>query len=289
MEGIVIKKLSNDFWVKVGNEVKKCKPRGNLKSSGIYVGDSVEIEEAQSTIVITKVNERANILIRPPIANLSQLIIVVSPIPKPDFLIVDKLILFAYSHGIKPIIVINKQDISNELNDYIKFAYSSFVDVVFVSAKSGENINKLQDILKGHISAFAGQSAVGKSALINILFNNSKAIEGTLSKKINRGKNTTRHSEIYYNDDIMIADTSGFTSLDETLLPIPYYELPFYYLDYNVYKNQCKYTSCTHINEPYKDCKIKQLVKENKLDENRYERDKKIYDILDTQWVKPHG
>lgn len=289
MEGIVVKKLSNDFWVKIKDEIVKCKPRGNLKSSGIFIGDNVEIEEAENTFVIKKVFNRTNILIRPPVANLSQLIIVIAPIPKPDFLIVDKLILFAYSHGIKPIIVVNKQDISNEINDYVKFAYSNFIDVIFISAKSGQNIKHLKDVLKNHISAFAGQSAVGKSALINMLFNNSKAIEGMLSKKINRGKNTTRHSEIYFDEEIMIADTSGFTSLDETLLPIPYYELPFYYPDYNVYKNQCRYTSCTHINEPYKDCEIKQLVKENKLDVDRYERYKKIYDILEKKWVKTHG
>lgn len=287
-EGIVVKKLTNDFWVKCQKDVFVCKPRGTLKSAGIFVGDNVSITLG-NTNTIDKILPRKNLLIRPPLANLQQLLIVVSPIPKPDFLIVDKLILFSYSHNIKPILIVNKQDLSKQLNEYILKTYSTFVETAFVSAKTSENIELLTKILKGSFSAFAGQSAVGKSALINCLFANENAKEGELSQKINRGKNTTRHSQIYYNDDFMLADTAGFTSLDENLLCIPYYELALYYPDYNKFKHECRYSSCSHYNEPEKDCKIKQLINVDKLDKQRYNRYRKLYESLAKRWTQTHG
>ena len=289
LKGRVVKKLADDFWVHINNENIKCKPRGTLKGSGIYVGDIVDVSLQNNLYVIENLHKRTNLLIRPPIANLQQLIIVISSVPKPDYMIVDKLILFAYSHGITPIIVVNKQDLSESENEYINFAYGKFIKIIYVSAKTSKNIHQLKNVLSNKVSAFAGQSAVGKSALINMLLENEKAIEGELSVKINRGKNTTRHSEIYCHDNIMIADTSGFTSLDERLLPIAYFELPYYYPDYNKYKRECKYSSCMHFNESLQDCKIKQLVNNNKLDKLRYERYKKIYKILEEKWVKTHG
>ncbi len=289
LKGRVVKKLADDFWVHVNNDTIKCKPRGTLKSSGIYVGDIVDVSLQNNLYIIENLHKRTNILIRPPIANLQQLIIVISSVPKPDYMIVDKLILFAYSHGITPIIVVNKQDLSESENQYINFAYGKFIKIICVSAKTGQNFYELKNTLKNKVSAFAGQSAVGKSALINMLLEKETAVEGELSVKIMRGKNTTRHSEIYCHDDIMIADTSGFTSLDERLLPIAYYELPYYYPDYNEYKSECKYSSCMHFNEPLQDCKIKQLVNDNKLDKFRYERYKKIYKILEEKWVRTHG
>ena len=288
-QGLVIKKVANDFWVKYNNDVVVCKPRGSHKFNGIYVGDYVEFSFEKGSYLIEKVLERKNILIRPPLANLEQLIIVISPVPKPDFFVVDKLILFAYCYGIEPILIVNKQDLSNELNDYVTNVYSHFIKTIFLSAKTSEGVNELYEVLSNKISAFAGQSAVGKSALINSLFKFEGAKEGVLSEKINRGKNTTRHCEIYFNNDIMIADTAGFSSLDETLLPIAYYELPYYYPDFNVYKSQCKYTSCVHYKEPSADCKIKSLVNNKTIDKERYLRYRKIYEILQEKWVRTHG
>ncbi len=288
MKGIVTKKIADSFCVKVSNDTFICKPRGNLKAKGIYVGDHVEISKVDDLYVVDKVDQRHNLLIRPPLANLEQIIIVISPVPKPDFYILDKLILFAYCYDIEPIIVINKQDISDEINEYVIKTYSTFVKVVNVSAKTKNGLEQLKTVLKGKLSAFAGQSAVGKSALVNALFGD-KAKEGELSKKVNRGKNTTRHCEIFYDDDIMVADTAGFTSLDETLLPIAYYELPYYYRDYNVYKDKCKYTSCVHVAESVNECKVKEMVKAGVLDRARYDRYAKMYNLLKDKWERTHG
>lgn len=288
MEGIVVKKIADLFTVRIGSEFFVCKPRGNLKQDGIFVGDKVEILKCDKIFVIEKVMPRKNLLVRPPISNLDQLLIVVSPIPKPDFYMVDKLLLFAYSYGIEPIIIVNKQDLSDELNDYISHAYF-FVEKVYCSAKDGQSLNKLKPLLENKISSFAGQSAVGKSALVNALCGENKVLEGLLSERIERGKNTTRHCEIYTIGKMMIADTAGFTSLDETLLPIPYYELALYYPDYVPYKNECKYTTCMHYGESSKDCKIKQLVLSGKLDKERFLRYKTIYKNLEEKWVRTHG
>lgn len=291
MKGIVIKKLADDFWVMCNNENKvyKCKSRGTLKSKGVFIGDNVEFFYDNGIYIITRIEKRKNFLIRPPVANIDQLIIVIAHIPKPDYMLVDKLLLFSYFYNIEPIILVNKQDVSDEENKYVEFTYSKFVKTIFASAKSGFNIELLKNTLKNKISAFAGQSAVGKSALINLIFKNQLANEGNLSVKLNRGKNTTRHSEIYCFDNIMIADTSGFTSLNEKLLDIPYYELPYYYPDYNEHKLDCKYSSCTHTKEPVKDCKIKQLVENKILDKNRHIRYDKIYETLQKKWVETHG
>ena len=288
MEGIVIKKVADDFWVKVGENTYSCKPRGNLKAKGIYVGDNVCITQADGLFVVDRVNSRHNLLIRPPLANLEQMVIVISPIPKPDFNILDKLILFAYCYDIEPIIAINKQDISFEINDYVNSTYSSFIKIVNVSAKDKSGIDELKREMKGKLSAFVGQSAVGKSALINSIFGKNTK-EGELSQKVNRGKNTTRHCEIFYKDDIMVTDTAGFTFLDETLLPIAYYELPYYYRDYNVYKSECKYTSCVHVSENVNECKVKEMVKQGVLDKSRYQRYVKMYNLLKEKWERTHG
>lgn len=286
---IVVKKLADRFWVKNSQGTLCSRPMGKLKANGIFVGDLVEIKEENQEFFITKVLERKNKLIRPPLANLEQLLIVVATVPKPDFFIVDKLLLFAYSNGIEPVLVVNKIDIDTDVLKYVKTTYSSFVKTVFVSAKSQSGLDDLKQILRGKISAFSGQSAVGKSALINSLFPEYKVTEGELSEKIERGKNTTRHTEIFVSEDIYIADTAGFTSLDETLLPIKYYELPFYYPDYLEPKKQCKYNTCVHYKEPREECCIKTLVYQGNLDRQRYERYRKIYEILNERWVKTHG
>lgn len=288
-ECIVVKKIADSFWVKTPEGFFACKPMGKLKQGGVFVGDKVIVELVGEEKVITRVLERKNLLVRPPLANLDQLVIVVSAIPKPDWFIVDKLLLFSFSYGIKPLILVNKIDINLEAKKYVEDTYSSFVDVCFVSAKDKKNLDELKQHLKHKLSAFAGQSAVGKSALINAMFPEHKTIEGELSLKIERGKNTTRHTEIYTSEDIMIADTAGFTSLDETLLPIKYFELPFYYPDYLEPKKECKYSTCVHYKEPGKECKVKQLVSQGCLDRDRYERYRKIYEILNERWVKTHG
>ncbi len=290
MENIVIKIMSNNFWVRLANgEIVVAKPRGTLKSRGIFVGDKVFLNKVLNDYTIDKVYTRKNLLVRPPLANLDELIIVLAGIPKPDFYILDKLILFAYAYGIEPILVVNKQDINLDINEYVKTVYEPIIKVIYISAKSGLGFEQLKDAIKFKISALAGQSAVGKSAIVNRIFGKNISKEGDLSEKINRGKNTTRHCEIFTKWDLLIADTAGFTALDETLLPIPYFELPLYYKDYISYMPKCKYSDCKHINENVCDCAVKCAVQNGQLDNGRYKRYTEIYKALEQKWVKTHG
>ncbi len=290
MQGLVCKKLADKFWVKCQDEVFTCVARKNLKTNGVFVGDNVEVEIIENTPTIEKIYERKNIFIRPPLCNLEMLVITLAQIPMPDFFIVDKLILFSLCYGVEPVIVVNKKDLNTGICEYVERVYKNVVKhIIFTNAKTGEGVQELKTAIKGKLCAFAGQSAVGKSALVNCIMKKHASKEGEISIKNEKGKNTTRHCEIFFEDDCLITDTAGFTSLDEKLLPIAYYELPYYYPDYVKVMDKCKYKSCVHINEPVCDCEVKRLLGENKLDKDRYLRYKEIYKILNSKWVKTHG
>lgn len=292
MNGLVYKKIANSFGVREINSEQEfvCVARGNLKTDGIFVGDRVEFDIFEGQPAIEKIEKRENQLIRPPLANLEQLIIVIAEVPSPDFMIVDKLILFSLCYGIKPIIVVNKKDIVKTVGEYVLKAYKNVVEhIFFTNAITGEGVDELKTIMRGKLSAFAGQSAVGKSALVNKIMAKHLSEVGEISIKNQKGKNTTRHCEIFFEDDIMITDTAGFTSLDEKLLPLAYYELPYYYPDFVDVMEGCKYKSCTHTSEKKEECAVKRAIEQGLVDKDRYLRYKEIYRILHEKWVKTHG
>ena len=282
-KGIVVKKLADKFWVKSDDFTFICVPKKNLKETGLFVGDYVYFDETHKQIL--NIEKRNSLLIRPPIANIDQIIIVVAPIPKPDLLLVDKLILFAFVNDIKPILCINKNDIAKQsFIDNIMSAYKNVLNIVIVSAK--ESIENLDCVLKNKISAFAGQSAVGKSSLTNAILPSLNIEIGDMSK-IERGKNTTRHTELYeIGKNTFIADTSGFTSLDEKYLPIDFENLSKYYPDFINYLAKCKFRSCSHIYE--ENCSVKTAVKNGEIDFGRYDRYKIIYENLKKEWKRKY-
>ena len=181
MQGLVITKNADLFSVESGDKIYNIKPSGKTKEGGIFVGDRVEFDEN-----ITKVLPRKNLLIRPPVANIDRIFIVLSPSPKPDFVLVDKLIIYCVLNDIEPILVLNKIDLAK--GDFVKDVYQDYGDsfkIGEVCAKS-KNVQPLANEIKG-LCVLAGQSAVGKSSLINALLDSDEKI-GNLSKKIERGK-----------------------------------------------------------------------------------------------------
>ena len=286
MKGRVTVKNSDIFQIETENGVYNVASRGKHKNDGIFVGDEVlfDIEK----LVIEKLIPRKNLLIRPNLANLSKLFIVIAFVPKPDFAIVDKLILFSYVYDIEPILVINKTDITDQnFFNKVENIYKNVLKIIYTSAEKNEGIQKLHDEIKNNICAFAGQSAVGKSALITKIYPQSQAIVGELSKKIQRGKNTTRTANLYkLEQNTFIADTPGFSSLDILYLPIKYFELCYYYPDFLKWHENCKYKSCTHSNEPQKECGVKQAVESGHIDKERYNRYVEMFEILKTDFVK---
>lgn len=291
MTGIVYKILADKFWVLAKEGKYICTARGNLKSDGIFVGDHVKISNLSTDEgIIEEVEKRKNQFIRPPLANLDCLIITIAQIPEPDFMIVDKLILFSLAYGVQPYLVVNKIDIDNGICRYVEDAYKNVVEhICYTNAKTGEGVDELKQIMRGKLCAFAGQSAVGKSALVNKIMQSDSSETGEISIKNQKGKNTTRHCQIFFSDDIMVTDTAGFTSLDEKLLPISYFELPYFYPDFVEYHKDCKYKSCAHFNEKKEDCAVKRAVLDGLIDKSRFLRYKEIYKILNEKWVKTHG
>lgn len=263
MNGLILKKNADKFTVELNGKPFVMSAR-NLKKDGIFVGDKVECKND----VIEKVLERKNILIRPPLANVDTMIIVVAKEPKIDFLLVDKLLVFCTVKGIKPILCINKSDLSESFVKDVEKIYKDVVDIVSISTLDKSVLN-LKKYIKG-VTALAGQSAVGKSSIINALLGKEIAVVGDFSKKVMRGKQTTRLVELYdLGNENYLADTAGFSKLSEELLIINENELKDYYPDFIKYAHMCKYKSCQHLK--LDDCGVVKAVSVGKISKIRYE------------------
>ena len=286
MKARVTKILSKNYWVNIDGNNYLATPRGAIKQfCKILVGDIVEVDynDYAGVYVINKVYPRINELKRPPVANLEQLVIVIALVPAPDFELVDKLLIFAMQQNIKPIFVVNKCDLatSDKVMEIINAYKFCTEHIIAVSALTRDNLQSLVKLLRGKLSAFAGQSAVGKSTLINALTNKELAPTQELSAKLNRGKHTTRHTEIYSIDDILIADTAGFSMLE--LKDIKYDNLHTYYPEF-ASSDKCAYSGCTHVNCSSKDCAIVEDVESGVINTGRYERYVKLYNALKGNW-----
>ena len=285
MVGLIVKKLADLFTVYAGGKEVKAHARGNLKKDdeSLYVGDFVLLSKTeQGEYVIESVRERKNLLTRPPISNLDNLVIVITNVPEPDLFLVDKLIVKCFMQNIKPIIVISKADIlPDDFTNQILQDYKNVVkDIVITSSLNGQGKEDLIKLLKNKTSSLVGQSAVGKSSIINMLGGNAQV--GDVGKNL-RGKNTTRHSQInIFDGNIRIADTSGFSRF--YINDINYKNLMRFYPDFVRYSDKCKYASCVHINEKDNECFVKSAVKSGKISINRYTRYVEIYNELKKQW-----
>jgi len=249
--------------------------RKKLREDGLYVGDFVDFDENEK--VINAVYSRKNILIRPPLSNVTQMIIVVAKKPQPDFYLVDKLLIKCFSLGINPILCVNKVDLVEEyFKNEILAQYKNVCKIIFTSAKTQEGIEELKGYLVGNLTVFAGQSAVGKSSITNIIFPEANKETGELSIKNQRGKNCTRHNEIYIlPNGAMLADTAGFSAFDVDNIDAK--QLCDFYPEFSKYANKCAYSTCIHIGEKEELCAIKKAVKDTTINKERYNRYCEIY------------
>ena len=285
-KGIVLSNISDLYKVEVDGKIIDCNARGKFKNNEIspVAGDIVEIERIKGEVtakeeeakgVIIKIEERKNYLKRPKMANLSQIILVVSmKLPKPDLELLDKQLVYAEYIGIKPIICLNKVDLickkdnssktSSEKEDLdrIKKVYTDIgYTVLLTNAKTGEGVTELKKCLDGHITAFSGNSGVGKSTLINSLLGENTTEEGAISHKNKRGKNTTTQVCLYkIGENSYIADTPGFSTFD--ISEIEKEDLAYYFVEFREYLGKCEYGDCSHIKEA--NCAIKKAVEERK-------------------------
>ncbi len=299
MKARVIEILLNKYRVRTDEHKELIVGiRGIVKrEKAIKVGDIVSLEETYGETLITNIHERKNDFIRPSVANIDNMyIIVATKDPILDPLLLDKQIVLAESKGIKPIIVVNKTDLDEENNitNYIQEVYGKLgYNVIKSSIKDNKisNMNFLDDIASGEFCAFSGSSGVGKSSIIRILTDNTHEIQvGEISKKNKKGKHTTKSVVIYEinknNKDIYLLDTPGFSSFE--IYDIESKELKGHYPEFNANSNDCNYINCSHIGESEKECAVKRKVNENVIDEGRYQRYIRIYNELKEKELKKY-
>ena len=285
MQGLIVENISNLYKVKTDDKIYETTARGKFKKDEIspVVGDFVDItvtDEEKNIAVIERIEERKVYIKRPKLANITQIIFVVSSKdPKPDLLMLDKQLAFAEYIGVKAIIVLNKTDLDKKQEfENIKKIYSEIgYNIILTNAKQRKGIEELKEMLKNNVNAFSGNSGVGKSTLINGIFNKDVTQEGEISKRNKRGKNTTTSVKLYEIDDnTYIADTPGFSTFD--ISEIESKDLYKYFKGFEQFVDNCEFVGCTHIKE--ENCGIKKAVEEGKIDKTRYERFCKIYNEL---------
>ena len=285
MQGLIVENISNMYKVKAEDKIYESTARGKFKKEDItpVVGDMVELEiidETNRKAVIKEIKNRTVYIKRPKLANITQIIFVISSKdPKPDLLMLDKQLAFSEFLGINAIIVLNKIDLDDEKQfEKIEKIYKKIgYKVIETEAKKQKGIEKLQKQLKNNISAFSGNSGVGKSTLINGIFKRDITQEGEISKRNRRGKNTTTAIKLYeINENTYIADTPGFSTFD--ISEIPSQELENYFVEFEREKEKCEFIGCTHIKE--ENCGIKNAIEKEQISKERYDRFCKIYNEL---------
>lgn len=279
IDGVILKGIGGFYYVKTDSGVYECKAKGKFRKDKIapLAGDKVSVtirNDEENTI--DEIYERKNFLVRPPVANIDKLFIVVSATkPKPNTVIIDKMTVLAEKNNIIPVIIITKTDLAdhNELkNIYETTGYN-------VYSFSIDDYSELEDIkneLKGCLCAFTGNSGVGKSTLINALSDNLKLQTGEISDKLGRGRHTTRQAEVFQVGEGLVIDTAGFSSIDFTVDNRMYSdELQYYFREFSEYIGKCRFNGCRHLGD--KGCKICELMENSVISSSRYESYKTIF------------
>lgn len=282
MDGRILKGIGGFYYVDTTQGLVECKARGKFRKTigKPIVGDLVELEvQPDGTGYLLEIRSRKNSLIRPAVANLDLIVVVATEAsPKTEPFLIDKVIAIAENKGIEPCVVLNKCDL--DPSDALYQIYKSVGIPVFrLSAQTGQGIAALRTYLQGKAAAFAGNSGVGKSSLLNCLIPDFGAETGAISNRIGRGKHTTRHVELVPYQGGYIADTPGFSSFDTEQMDLVLREdLQYAFREFEPYLMQCQFTGCAHVKE--KGCAIRAAVAAGEISQSRYDSYVKLYESV---------
>ncbi len=284
--GTIIKGIGGFYYVNTDNGLIECRAKGIFRKKGMVplVGDFVEVElnDDGKTGVVAKIFDRHSVLIRPAVANVSQLMLVAAlDFPKPNTYVLDKLIASAEYAGLKIVLCFNKSDLTEDMSLPELYQKAGF-DVVVVSAAEDFNISTLKERLKDEVTVFAGNSGVGKSSILNRIMKNDMFETGKISDKTMRGRHTTRHSELAVLPfGGYIIDTPGFSSFE---LSSTEEDLPTLFREFENCVGECRFPDCRHLAEP--DCKITAAVESGAISKSRHESYKLLYEEIKAAGVR---
>ena len=286
MQGKIIKGIAGFYYVHVaGSGLYECKAKGIFRKEKMkpLVGDVVEIDildETEKKGNIVHLLPRQNELIRPAVSNIDQALVVFAVTkPKPHFNLLDRFLIMMETKNIPVILCFNKKDLAEdeEIRALREIYETCGYEIVFTSARNEENVDVVRSLLRGKTTAIAGPSGVGKSSLINALQPQAKMETGSISEKIERGRHTTRHSElIWMEEDTYIMDTPGFSSLYTNEFEKE--ELKYYFREFAPYEGKCKFHGCDHVHEP--ECAVKAALNAGRIHPIRYQNYLEMYQEL---------
>lgn len=271
-QGRIIKGIGGFYYVDTADGIFECRARGIFRKEKItpLVGDLVQIsvDEVSGTGAVEEIAPRSNLLIRPPVSNVSQMAVVVATAnPRPNLLLLDKLIASAEYAGIRPLICWNKSDLESG-EELARIYEDAGFDTIVLSAETGQGIKELKEKLKDEVTVFAGNSGVGKSSLLNRIFGEETFATGAVSDRVERGKHTTRHSELApLPFGGYIIDTPGFGSFDISLLEIE--DVPELFREFSGFTQNCRFRDCSHTVE--QGCGVLAALREGKIAPSRHE------------------
>lgn len=285
MQGKIIKGIAGFYYVYAEHFVYECKAKGIFRNQKIkpLVGDDVEfsvLDQEEGTGNIDKLLPRHSELIRPAVANVDQaLVVFAAAAPEPNFNLLDRFLVMMEKQKVPVIVCFNKQDLITEerfLEYKDIYAHSGYT-VILASTYTGYGMDTVRELLAGKTTALAGPSGVGKSSILNLLNPDANMDTGAISKKIERGRHTTRHSELLpVGEDTYLMDTPGFSSV--YFYDIEPEELKDYYQEFELHEPYCRFGGCNHIGET--ECGIKQAVEEGLISKSRYNNYKLFYEEL---------
>lgn len=279
LNGKILKGIGGFYYIETANAVYECKARGVFRKQKVtpLVGDEVTITiRSNGENTIDSIHPRKNFLVRPPVSNIEQLFILSAACnPSPNLFLIDKMTAIAINKGIEPIIVFTKCDLM-DLSEFEKIYKNSGFKTVCISSVTKDGIDTVKEWISGKVSAFTGNSGVGKSTLLNSMCEGLNLDTGEISEKLGRGRHTTRAVELYKVCGGYVADTPGFSSFDiEKNESVALEDIQYCFPEFQPYLGKCKFVSCSHTVD--KGCAVLEALSDGKIEKTRHESYKAMY------------